>query len=50
VNERLAGSLALATIAALHGAQIVRAHDVAATCDAITVAWAARQQQGKNRQ
>ena len=29
VAERLAGSLALATIAALYGARIVRAHDVA---------------------
>ena len=30
-TQRLAGSLALATIAVLHGARIVRAHDVAAT-------------------
>jgi dihydropteroate synthase len=38
VTERLAGSLALATIAVLHGARIVRAHDVAATVDAVRVA------------
>jgi len=35
VGERLAGSVALATIAALYGACIVRAHDVAATVDAL---------------
>ena len=35
---RLAASLALATIAVLHGASIVRAHDVAATVDAVRVA------------
>ena len=38
VDERLAGSVALATIAVLHGARIVRAHDVAATVDAVRVA------------
>jgi dihydropteroate synthase len=38
--ERLAGSVALATIAALHGADIVRAHDVAPTVDALAVAGA----------
>jgi dihydropteroate synthase len=42
VNERLAGSLALATIAALRGARIIRCHDVAETVDAVAVAWAAR--------
>ncbi len=42
VNERLPGSLALATIAALHGARILRAHDVRATADAVAVAWAVR--------
>jgi dihydropteroate synthase len=42
VEDRLAGSLALATIAALHGARIIRCHDVAETCDAVAVAWAAR--------
>jgi dihydropteroate synthase len=42
-QERLAGSLALATIAVLHGACIVRAHDVAATVDAVRIAGAVRQ-------
>jgi dihydropteroate synthase len=42
VEQRLPGSLALATIAVLHGARIVRCHDVAETCDAVAVAWAAR--------
>jgi dihydropteroate synthase len=36
-GERLGGSVALAVIAALHGARIVRAHDVAATVDALKV-------------
>jgi dihydropteroate synthase len=36
-GERLAGSLALAVIAALNGARIIRAHDVAATVDALKV-------------
>ena len=39
----LAGSVALATIAVLNGARIVRAHDVAATVDAVRVAAAAAQ-------
>jgi dihydropteroate synthase len=38
VDERLAGSVALAAIAVLNGARIVRAHDVAATVDAVRVA------------
>jgi dihydropteroate synthase len=42
VDERLAGSLALATIATLRGARIIRCHDVAETRDAVAVAWAAR--------
>jgi dihydropteroate synthase len=42
VNERLHGSLALATIAVLNGAMIIRAHDVAATLDVIRVAAAVR--------
>jgi dihydropteroate synthase len=46
-QERLAGSLALATIAVLHGAQIVRAHDVAPTVDAVRVASAVRQGGGR---
>jgi|SRR5580658_527030 dihydropteroate synthase len=36
-GERLAGSVALAVIAALAGARIIRAHDVAATVDALEV-------------
>lgn len=39
---RLAGSIALATVAVLHGAAIVRAHDVGATVDAVRVAAALR--------
>lgn len=35
IDGRLAGSVALATIAALRGASIVRVHDVAATLDAL---------------
>jgi dihydropteroate synthase len=35
--ERLAGSVALAVMAVLQGARIVRAHDVAATVDAVRV-------------
>ncbi|HET9863417.1 MAG TPA: dihydropteroate synthase [Steroidobacteraceae bacterium] len=38
VGDRLAGSVALAAIAVLNGARIVRAHDVAATVDAVRVA------------
>jgi len=41
-QARLAGSLALVTIAVLHGAHIVRAHDVAATVDAVRIASAVR--------
>src|SRR5688572_15743046 len=36
-GERLYGSLALATLAVVHGARIVRAHDVAATRDAVRI-------------
>jgi dihydropteroate synthase len=43
VEERLAGSVSLAAIAVLHGARIVRAHDVAATVDAVRVAAAVLQ-------
>lgn len=35
VDERLYGSIALATMAIMNGASIIRAHDVAATMDAI---------------
>jgi dihydropteroate synthase len=40
VEQRLAGSLALATLAVAGGARIVRCHDVAETVDAVRVAWA----------
>jgi dihydropteroate synthase len=43
VDERTAGSVALAAIAVLNGARIVRAHDVAATLDAVRVAGAVAQ-------
>jgi dihydropteroate synthase len=42
VAERLAGSVALAALAVYKGARIVRAHDVAATLDAIKIAAALR--------
>ncbi len=38
VGERQAGSVALAAIAVLHGARIVRAHDVGPALDAVRVA------------
>jgi dihydropteroate synthase len=41
-QARLAGSLALATIAVLNGALIIRTHDVAATVDVVRVAAALR--------
>jgi dihydropteroate synthase len=41
-GERLAGSVALAALAACHGAAIVRAHDVAATVDAVRIGAALR--------
>jgi dihydropteroate synthase len=40
--ERAAGSVALAVIAALNGARIIRAHDVAPTVDALQVVAAVR--------
>jgi dihydropteroate synthase len=43
LGDRTAGSVALAAIAVLNGARIVRAHDVAATVDAIRVAAAVSQ-------
>lgn len=42
VSERLAGSIALATLAVAGGASIIRAHDVAETVDAVAVASALR--------
>ena len=46
-GERLAGSVALAAIAVTNGASIVRAHDVAATVDAVRIAAAVRARQGE---
>jgi len=40
VDERLPGSLAAAVLAVERGARLVRVHDVAATVDALRVAWA----------
>ena len=42
VGERLAASIAAATLAVCHGATIVRAHDVRETVDAVRVAAAVR--------
>jgi len=43
VSERLPGSLAAAAWAVVHGAQIVRAHDVAATVDVVRLITAMQQ-------
>lgn len=43
VDDRLYGSIALATVAVCNGASIIRAHDVAATVDAITICQALQQ-------
>ncbi len=42
VDQRLPGSLALATLAVAGGARIIRSHDVGATVDAVRVAAAVR--------
>jgi dihydropteroate synthase len=47
VDQRLAGGLALHGIGVLHGARIIRTHDVRETCDAVAVAWAVREAQYK---
>ncbi|MFG6668684.1 dihydropteroate synthase [Halomonas sp. HNIBRBA4712] len=44
VEERLAGGLALSAIAVERGAKILRVHDVGATVDAVTMAWAVLQE------
>jgi dihydropteroate synthase len=46
-GERVYGSVALAVIAALKGARIIRAHDVAATVDALKVVAAVHTQDGE---
>jgi dihydropteroate synthase len=43
VEDRLAASIAAATAAVLQGAQIVRAHDIAETLDAVRVAYCIRE-------
>lgn len=45
VDQRLIGSVAGALIAVMKGAQIVRVHDVEATCDALKIWQATIQQQ-----
>jgi len=47
-GDRLAGSVALATIAALAGARIVRAHDVGPTVDAVRIVTAVGSPQGRS--
>jgi len=42
VQERLPGSLALATMAVASGVKILRAHDVKATMDAVSIAFAVK--------
>jgi dihydropteroate synthase len=46
--DRLAGSVALAAIAAQNGARIVRAHDVGPTVDALRIAMAIGAEQGRS--
>jgi dihydropteroate synthase len=47
-GDRLAGSLALATLAAWNGARIVRAHDVGATVAALRIVAAAGSGEGNS--
>lgn len=47
VHRRVAGGVALATLAARDGARIIRTHDVAATCDALRMVSALREQEGQ---
>ena len=46
VEQRLYGSISTAVIAAMHGANIVRVHDVAPTIDALTIVAAVAQSRG----
>ncbi len=46
IEDRLAGSVALATLAVERGASIVRAHEVAPTVDAVRVGYACRRTRG----
>lgn len=43
INQRLAGGLALGTLAVWQGAQIVRTHDVSETCDTIKIVQALKE-------
>lgn len=47
-GDRLHGSIALAVVAVMKGARIIRAHDVAATVDALKVVAAVSEQRGMN--
>jgi dihydropteroate synthase len=47
-GDRLGGSVALATLAALAGARIVRAHDVGPTVDAVRIVAAVHSLQGRS--
>ena len=46
VDQRLAGSVALAALAASRGAAVLRAHDVAETVDAVRIGAAVGRRQG----
>lgn len=48
VSERLHGSVAAAVFAAMHGARILRVHDVAPTVDALAVVAALMESSGKS--
>ncbi|GAB2720292.1 dihydropteroate synthase [Halomonas garicola] len=48
VDQRLAGGLALAALAVERGAKILRVHDVAATVDAASMAWAVINESGSD--
>jgi dihydropteroate synthase len=49
VEERLAGGLALSALAVERGAKILRVHDVAATVDAVNMAWAVLNESGSDQ-
>lgn len=49
VEERLAGGLALSALAVERGAKIFRVHDVAATVDAVNMAWAVLNENGGDK-
>jgi dihydropteroate synthase len=50
VEQRLPASLALASLAVMNGASIIRTHDVAETWDAVRIAYAVKQEKaGEDR-